>query len=228
MTTAMLSPVILSGLAATVSVSQLYGRIRAQFLLVASMACFCVGNNLIAMVPIDQTYWAQVFVVTLVTPFGMDISFPAASLIVSNSMPTEKQGVAASMVNTAINWSISLGLGIAGTVESVMIRRGKTALEGYRSALYTGIGLSGAGVMVGLIFCRVPAVPIASEVERAQKEDAPASNSCEHTIRGRRRHLILRYSSDGSCGINAHFSVEFIFSREETMRRHTYQKLATM
>ena len=41
----------------------------------------------------------------------MDISFPAASLIVSNSMPASQQGVAASMVNTAINWSISLRFG---------------------------------------------------------------------------------------------------------------------
>ena len=107
----------------------------------------------------DQTYWGQVFVSTLLTPFGMDISFPAASLIVSNMMPAHQQGVAASMVNTAINWSISLGLGIAGTVESELLKRGHSVLEGYRGGLYVGMGLSAAGVLVALIFCRVPAVP---------------------------------------------------------------------
>ena len=98
LTTAMLSPVVLSGLAAALSVSQLYGRIPAHLLLMGSMVFFCVGNVLIATVPPHQIYWAQVFVSTLVTPFGVDISFSASSLLVSNTMPTNQQGVAASML----------------------------------------------------------------------------------------------------------------------------------
>jgi hypothetical protein len=170
LTTAMLTPLVIFGLVATVTVSQLYGRVPAHYLLTASMICFCVGNILIATVPADQTYWGQIFVATVVTPFGMDISFPAASLVVSNRMPIHQQGVAASMLNTAINWSISLGLGIAGTIESEMLKRGKTALEGYRHALYAGIGLSGLGVIIALVFCRVPKATNADENERAQTD----------------------------------------------------------
>jgi hypothetical protein len=44
----------------------------------------------------------------------MDISFPASTLILSNSMPKEHQGLAASIVATFVNYSISIGLGIAG------------------------------------------------------------------------------------------------------------------
>ena len=156
LTTAMLTPLVIFGLVATITVSQLYGRVPAHYLLMASMIFFCIGNTLIATVPVDQIYWGQVFVATILTPFGMDISFPAASLVVSNRMPVHQQGVAASMLNTAINWSISLGLGVAGTIESQMIKKGKSPLEGYRSALYAGIGLSALGVLVALIFCRVP------------------------------------------------------------------------
>ncbi|UJR30680.1 hypothetical protein I4U23_018203 [Adineta vaga] len=158
LTTAMLSPLVIFGLMATVIVSQLYGRVPAHYLLMASMIFFCIGNILIATAPPDQTYWIQVFIATALTPFGMDISFPAASLVISNRMPIHQQGVAASMLNTAINWSISLGLGIAGTIESEMLKRGKTPLEGYRYALYAGIGLSGLGVLIALVFCRVPQV----------------------------------------------------------------------
>jgi MFS family permease len=165
LTTAMLTPLVIFGVVATITVSQLYGRIPAHYLLMASMIFFCVGNILIATAPADQTYWGQVFVATILTPFGMDISFPAASLVVSNRMPTHQQGVAASMLNTAINWSISLGLGIAGTVESEMIKRKKTTLEGYRHALYAGVGLSALGVFIALVFCRVPKV-ISPEEQR--------------------------------------------------------------
>lgn len=155
LTTVMLSPLLVFGLLATLTVSKLYGRVPGHYLLMISMICFCSGNTLIATMPSDQSYWLQTFLATLITPFGMDISFPAASLIVSNTIPTHQQGVAASMINTVINWSISLGLGIAGTIESEMIRKGKTNLEGYRSALYAGIGLSGASILVVLAFCRV-------------------------------------------------------------------------
>lgn len=156
LTTAMLTPLVIFGLVATITVSQLYGRVPAHYLLMASMIFFCIGNTLLATVPADQTYWGQVFVATILTPFGMDISFPAASLVVSNRMPVHQQGVAASMLNTAINWSISLGLGVAGTIESQMIKQHKSQLEGYRYALYAGIGLSALGMLVALIFCRVP------------------------------------------------------------------------
>jgi MFS family permease len=180
----MLSPVILAGLTATLTVSQLYGRVPAHFLLIAAIVFFCIGNILIATMPANQTYWAQTFISTLVTPFGMDISFPAASLIVSNTMPIHQQGVAASMVNTAINWSISLGLGIAGTVESELLKRGRSSLEGYRGALYVGIGLSGAGVLVALLFCRVPPATPAMNVQKKQSELNAVQGTASDTIIG--------------------------------------------
>ena len=44
------------------------------------------------------------------------MSFPSGILILSNAMPHKDQGVAGSLVNTVVNYSISMGLGIAGTV----------------------------------------------------------------------------------------------------------------
>ena len=170
LTTAMLIPLIIFGLIATITVSQLYDRIPAHYLLIASMICFCIGNILIATAPANQTYWAQAFIATIVTPFGMDISFPAASLIISNRMPIHQQGVAASMLNTAINWSISLGLGIAGTIESETLKREKATLEGYRHALYGGIGLSGLGVIVAIMFCRVSKAVSSSNKEQTRTD----------------------------------------------------------
>ncbi|CAF1488115.1 unnamed protein product [Rotaria magnacalcarata] len=181
LTTAMMSPITISGLVATLSVSQLYGRLPAHFLLMAAMIFFCISNTLIATAPVDQTYWGQVFVSTLVAPFAMDVSFPAASLIVSNTMPINQQGVAASMLNTVINWSISLGLGIAGTVESELLKSGKTALEGYRGGLYVGIGLSSAGILVALLFCRV-SPPQTSIEEKKQSSLAETTAPTSDTI----------------------------------------------
>ena len=83
------------------------------------------------------------------------MSFPSGTLILSNSMPREHQGLAASLVTTTVNYSISLGLGFAGTVESNVNRGGSDVLRGYRGALYLGIGFAGLGMLVSILFMGV-------------------------------------------------------------------------
>lgn len=84
-----------------------------------------------------------------------DMSFPSGTLILSNAMPRKHQGLAASLVTTTVNYSISLGLGFAGTVESHVNRGGTDELRGYRGALYMGVGLSGLGLLVSVAFMGV-------------------------------------------------------------------------
>ncbi|KAL4918950.1 hypothetical protein BDW62DRAFT_180175 [Aspergillus aurantiobrunneus] len=48
----------------------------------------------------------------------MDISFPASATILSDAVSIKHQRASVSLVNTVINYSIAIGLGIAGTVEA--------------------------------------------------------------------------------------------------------------
>jgi hypothetical protein len=83
------------------------------------------------------------------------MSFPAATLIMSDKVKKEHQGTAASLVNTVVNYSISIGVGMAGTVEVHVNNGGGTKedeLKGYRGALYMAIGLASLGVCVSLMF----------------------------------------------------------------------------
>ena len=79
-------------------------------------------------------------------------------------MPKEHQGIAASLVATVVNYSISIGLGIAGTVESHVNNEGQDLLKGYRGALYAAVGLSGMAVLLSFLF-------VASE--RVEAKQAP-------------------------------------------------------
>lgn len=65
------------------------------------------------------------------------------------------QGTAASFVNTVVNYSISIGVGIAGTIEMQVNNGGRSKageLSGYRGAFYLGVGLSSLGVLTSLMF----------------------------------------------------------------------------
>lgn len=82
------------------------------------------------------------------------MSFPAATIYLSNSIERAHQGVAASLVNTIVNYSISLGLGVAGTVE-VNVKNGDgpaETLRGYRGALYIAVGFAGLALATSVVF----------------------------------------------------------------------------
>ena len=150
--TAWYSTNALSGVAAAILTGLLLGRVGPAPAMVMAMLAFLVGTILIATATVSQTYWTQTFLCLIIIPFGMDISFPAATVMISDAVPSDQQGLAASLVNTVVNYSISLALGIAGTVDKQVDEAQMQQLTGYRSAWYLGMGFSGLGVLVSMAY----------------------------------------------------------------------------
>ncbi|KAF2482551.1 hypothetical protein BDY17DRAFT_251335 [Neohortaea acidophila] len=146
------SPVAVSGVLASLATAWLLSRVKVAYVLLAATIFFLIGQTLLATAPVDQTYWAQTFVSVIIMPWGMDMSFPSGSILLSNNTPGHDQGIAASLMNTTVNYSISLGLGIAGTIIRYIESSGGTTLEGYRGAWYFAIGLDCVAIVIALYF----------------------------------------------------------------------------
>lgn len=145
-------PIIFTGPCFALSTGFLLRKMHVSIVMMIAMLFFFVGTALLAFAPAEQSYWGQTFISVLIMPGGMNLSFPAGTILLSNSMPKNEQGKAASMVSTVVNYSIATGLGLAGTVERHVNDIGMSALEGYRAAWYMGIGLSGVGVLISAYF----------------------------------------------------------------------------
>ncbi|KZL80713.1 major facilitator superfamily transporter [Colletotrichum incanum] len=150
-------PVAVAGPVASVVTGKLLGPLKARpsVVMAVAAAAFLVGQALLATVPLDQIYWTQTFLSIIIMPFGMDMSFPAATLILSDVVPRETQGIAASLVTTVVNYSIALGVGIASTVETQLNNGGENIRDefrGFQAALYFGVGLCGAALIISLAF----------------------------------------------------------------------------
>ncbi|KAL4885428.1 major facilitator superfamily domain-containing protein [Aspergillus karnatakaensis] len=146
------SPAAISGLVCAFTTGLILQKLPANVVMMISAAAFCIADILYATMPIKQTYWAQLFVSVLVMPWGMEMSFPASNILLSNAMPQEHQGVSASLVATIMNYAISLGLGFGAIVETHLNKNGSDLLRGYRGAWYLGVGLSGSGIILTLFF----------------------------------------------------------------------------
>lgn len=140
------------GIVFALNTGKLIKRFHVSRVMLAAMLFFAIGTIFLAVAKVDQTYWAWTFLSVLVMPGGMNLSFPAGCLLLSNAMPREHQGKAASLVSTVVNYSIASGLGFAGTVESSIDKSGGSMLDGYRGAWYLGIGFASIGVLLSLFF----------------------------------------------------------------------------
>ena len=144
--------VAITGTMFALSSGFLLNYIHVSTLMFLAMTVFFGGTALIAFTPPQQTYWIQTFLSVLIMPGGMNWSFPAGTILLSNAMPKEMQGKAASLVATIVNYSIATGLGFAGTVERSVNNDGSKTLEGYRGTWYLGMGFAGLGMVISTFF----------------------------------------------------------------------------
>lgn len=146
------TPVAVTGLLAAVSTGFLLSKIRVQWILFVALLLYLTGMILIATAPVDQVYWYQTFFSICIMPFGMDMSFPSGTAITSAGMAREHQGTAASLVSTVVNYSISMGLGIAGTIVRQLSDNGSSVIETFRGAWYLGVGKYPPHFVAGRMF----------------------------------------------------------------------------
>ncbi|KAI0888373.1 MFS general substrate transporter [Annulohypoxylon maeteangense] len=148
---AYICPCIIIGCLTTLSIGFVLQRLGTILIVFGSLLGFTLGSALVATMPAVQSYWSQLFISVLVVSWAMDIGFPITALALSNAAERKHQGIAASLVSTVMNYGISIGLGIARTVESYANTGGKSfenKLIGYRAALYTALGLAGLGAII--------------------------------------------------------------------------------
>lgn len=69
--TAKFSGASVSGATASVVTGFLLGRCTPSFIMFCAMAAFTTGLALLATTPVGQTYWAQMFLTSIITPWGM-------------------------------------------------------------------------------------------------------------------------------------------------------------
>ncbi|KAJ9134282.1 hypothetical protein NKR23_g10271 [Pleurostoma richardsiae] len=152
-------PVIPSGLVSALAVGKLLGKIPASWIMVVGQVAYLAGSILAATRPPHSIYWTYYFFSVLIITVGVDTSFPAATIIFSNAVPHQYQGMGASIVMTVVNYSTALGLGFAGTIETNVNHGGATEserLSGYRSSLWFSVGLAGLGLALSIIFVVKP------------------------------------------------------------------------
>ncbi|KAF9241890.1 hypothetical protein DTO006G1_1581 [Penicillium roqueforti] len=149
------TPFVIVATAGTFIAAWLIPRLAAQWILAIGSATILIANILLATMPVQQMYWAQVFPATIFMAFCPDFVYVAAQIVASNSVKRRQQGIAASLIATLNLYGNSLGLGFAGTIETEVNKKRPDQVLGFRAALYFGAGIALLAVILDMLFVRV-------------------------------------------------------------------------
>ncbi|KAH8807659.1 major facilitator superfamily domain-containing protein [Xylogone sp. PMI_703] len=148
-------PFSLFGAIGAILAGWLVPRLAAQWILTIGSATVIISLILVATMPDQQTYWAQVFPATIIMAFCPDLVYTAAQIIASNSVSRSQQGTAASLVSLLLLYGTSLGLGFAGTVEIQVNKSSTDVTKGYRAALYFSVALAVVAMVFNILWVRM-------------------------------------------------------------------------
>ncbi len=111
------SPFIVVATLGSLLAAWLVPRLAAQWIIAIGTVTAAISSLRLAMMPQQQSYWAQMFPATVFMALCPDLSFTAAQIIASNAVRRHEQGVAGSLIDTLNLYGNSLGLGFAATME---------------------------------------------------------------------------------------------------------------
>ncbi|GAA6024518.1 hypothetical protein JCM10207_000404 [Rhodosporidiobolus poonsookiae] len=158
------------GVIAPLMVIWLNRHVKPHWTLAASMCGFCIGSLLMGLTPAQQSLWPMLFPAEIIVIFGPDLSFASGALIIANAVPANMGGVAGGLVLCLTNFSLGLGLGVAGTLEVHTSQHGLDILQGYRSCFWFATCISFVGLIIVLCFVRVRGSDEAKEGRGGVKE----------------------------------------------------------
>ncbi|KAK0646871.1 major facilitator superfamily domain-containing protein [Cercophora newfieldiana] len=190
-----MTPAAVTGVCFAFLAVWLMRRVAVSCVMFFSMCFFALGSLLMATAPLRQTYWGQTFFAVALIPGAMNLSFPAATILLSSALPKEKQGIAASLVATVVNYSISCGLGLAGSIhkQAAIYAAQENGLQGdppalsvtnpqlvtvrlfgLRSAYWFSVALGVLGMVIAAVFLLVQRFG-ADESGRTRRDEARKS-----------------------------------------------------
>ena len=145
-----LAPNAVAGVLATFIVSKTLHLVAGHWILTASMLAYALGPVFFLPQTPGTIYYALSMPGVALCSFGPDLSFAAASIFITSSVPRSYQGSAGSLLITIQNLSAAVVTSVADSIGSRVDGNsaGEIGLDGFRATWWFALGLSLAGAVI--------------------------------------------------------------------------------
>ncbi|RYP20111.1 hypothetical protein DL767_009528 [Monosporascus sp. MG133] len=129
-----------------------------HWIFIASMVCFALGPAFFLPQTPTTSYWALSMPGVALATFGPDLSFAAAAIFITSSVPRSYQGSAGALLVTVQNLTSAIMTSVSDTigVKVSQLPSGEVGLEGLRAIWWFGLASSLTGALITAMFVRIP------------------------------------------------------------------------
>jgi hypothetical protein len=151
-------PNCIVGILAAYIVSKTLHVVPTNVILTASMIAFGLGSAFFLPQSPSSNYWALSMPGIALATFGPDMSFAAAAIFITSSVPRSYQGAAGSLLVTVQNLTIavmtSVGEVVGARVET--LPTGEIGLVGIKAIWWFGLAAALTGALITATTVRIP------------------------------------------------------------------------
>ncbi|KAI5458836.1 major facilitator superfamily domain-containing protein [Mariannaea sp. PMI_226] len=153
-----LLPNAVVGVFAAWIVSKTLHVVPGHWILATSMVCFGLGPVFFLPQNSKSSYWAWSMPGVALATFGPDLSFAAATIFITSSVPRSYQGSAGSLLLTVQNLALAVITSVSDSIGTKVnkLPSGEIGLDGFRAIWWFGLGSALIGVFITMIFVRIP------------------------------------------------------------------------
>ena len=151
-------PNAIIGVLATWIVTKTLHVVPGHWILAISMVCFGLGPVFFLPQTPHSSYWALSMPGVALTTFGPDLSFAAATIFITSSVPRSYQGSAGSLLITVQNLTSAMMTSVSDSIGQKVDRlpSGEIGLDGLRAIWWFGLTSALTGALITVTMVRMP------------------------------------------------------------------------
>jgi hypothetical protein len=146
------------GILAAYVVSKTLHVFPTQVILTTSMIAFGLGPVFFLPQQPSTNYWSLSLPGIVLATFGPDMSFAAAAIFITSSVPRSYQGAAGSLLVTVQNLTVAVINSIGGAIGEKVeaLPNGEIGLSGIKAIWWFGLGMALTGALITATMIRIP------------------------------------------------------------------------
>ncbi|KAK5738190.1 hypothetical protein LTR17_006220 [Elasticomyces elasticus] len=146
------------GILAAWIVSKTLHIVPGHWIFMTSMVCFALGPVFFLPQTPNTSYWALSMPGVALATFGPDMSFAAAAIFITSSVPRSYQGSAGSLLVTVQNLTIAIMTSVSDSIGVKVdpLPNGEIGLSGIKAIWWFGLASASAGALITGTMVRIP------------------------------------------------------------------------